>query len=52
VTGILDGTFADPQLERSVRAGLDAVEAGLRDAVEAKDPFLADAARHLLYAGG
>jgi heptaprenyl diphosphate synthase len=52
VTGILDGTFDDPDLERVVRAGLDDVEAGLREAVVARDEFLADAAQHLLYAGG
>jgi heptaprenyl diphosphate synthase len=44
--------FADPVLERSVRAGLDAVEAQLRTAVASDDEFIARAARHLVDAGG
>jgi heptaprenyl diphosphate synthase len=44
--------FADPVLERSVRAGLDAVEASLRAAVDSEDEFVAGAARHLVDAGG
>jgi heptaprenyl diphosphate synthase len=44
--------FADPVLERSVRTGLDAIEAGLRTAVESDDEFIAAAARHLVDAGG
>jgi heptaprenyl diphosphate synthase len=44
--------FADPQLEASVRAGLDAVEATLRTAVQSDDRFIAEAARYLVDAGG
>jgi heptaprenyl diphosphate synthase len=44
--------FADPVLEESVRAGLDAVETSLRAAVESDDDFVALAARYLVDAGG
>ncbi|MDT4913091.1 MAG: hypothetical protein QOC66_2219 [Pseudonocardiales bacterium] len=44
--------FDDPVLERSVRAGLDAIETQLRTAVDSEDEFVAGAARHLVYAGG
>jgi heptaprenyl diphosphate synthase len=44
--------FADPVLEASVRAGLDAVEAGLREAVQSDDQFVGAVARHLVDAGG
>jgi len=44
--------FEDPELERSVRAGLAAVEDALRDAVHAEDEFVAGAARYLVDAGG
>jgi heptaprenyl diphosphate synthase len=44
--------FDDPELEKSVRAGLDAVEALLTEAVRAEDAFLADAAGYLVEAGG
>src|SRR6266700_304510 len=44
--------FADPQLEASVRAGLDAVDSTLRTAVRSDDPFIAEAARYLVDAGG
>ncbi len=44
--------FADPQLEASVRAGLDAVESTLRTAVRSDDQFIAEAARYLVDAGG
>jgi heptaprenyl diphosphate synthase len=44
--------FADPVLEASVRAGLDSIEAALRQAVAAEDEFVAVAARHLVDAGG
>jgi heptaprenyl diphosphate synthase len=44
--------FDDPVLEASVRAGLDAVEAALQDAVRADDRFVADVAGHLMSAGG
>jgi heptaprenyl diphosphate synthase len=46
------GFDADPALEHSVRQGLDAVEALLRDSVKSSDAFIADAAAHLLSAGG
>ncbi|MDQ2797965.1 MAG: polyprenyl synthetase family protein [Actinomycetota bacterium] len=45
-------SFDDPVLEESVRAGLDAIEAALRDAVSSDDEFVAGAARHLVDAGG
>ena len=44
--------FADAELEASVRAGLDAVEAALQLAVRSDDEFVAGAARHLVDAGG
>ncbi|MFN2561696.1 MAG: polyprenyl synthetase family protein [Jatrophihabitans sp.] len=44
--------FEDPVLERSVRAGLNAIEAQLRAAVDSEDEFVAGAARHLVDAGG
>jgi heptaprenyl diphosphate synthase len=44
--------FDDPALERSVRAGLDAIESQLRAAVDSEDEFVAGAARHLVDAGG
>jgi heptaprenyl diphosphate synthase len=50
--GALGVEFADPALERSVRAGLDAIEALLRTAVQSDDEFVSGAARHLFEAGG
>ncbi len=44
--------FDDPVLERSVRSGLEAIEAALRAAVDSEDAFVAGAARHLVEAGG
>ena len=44
--------FKDPELDRSVRSGLDSVEALLRSAVASDDEFVAGAAMHLLDAGG
>ena len=44
--------FEDAELEASVRAGLDAVERALADAVHSDDDFVADAAGHLVTAGG
>jgi heptaprenyl diphosphate synthase len=44
--------FADPALETSVRAGLDAIESALRVAVQAEDDFVAGAASYLVNAGG
>ena len=45
-------TFDDPALEASVRAGLTRVEAALRVAVQSDDEFVAEAAGHLVDAGG
>jgi heptaprenyl diphosphate synthase len=42
----------DAALEAAVRAGMDAVEVQLRDAVKSDDVFIAEAARHLVDAGG
>ena len=44
--------FADIDLEQRVRTRLDEVETGLGAAVNAGAPFVAEAARHLLVAGG
>jgi heptaprenyl diphosphate synthase len=53
VSGSVIGlTLADPDLDERVRAILDQVEDGLREAVMAADPVLDDVARHLLAAGG
>jgi heptaprenyl diphosphate synthase len=52
VTSSIGVDFADARLEASVRAGLDAVEVMLRDAVHAEDAFIAEAARYLVDAGG
>ncbi len=52
MTGIPGLQFADPALERAVRSGLDRVEAALRDAVASDFPLVAEAARHLVEAGG
>jgi geranylgeranyl pyrophosphate synthase len=52
VTSSIGVDFADARLEASVRAGLDAVEVMLREAVHAEDAFIAEAARYLVDAGG
>ncbi len=44
--------FADAALETSVRTQLDDIEAALSVAVRSDDEFVADAARHLVDAGG
>jgi geranylgeranyl pyrophosphate synthase len=44
--------FADPALESAVVATLGAVEERLRQAVYSDDPLIAEAARHLVDAGG
>ncbi len=44
--------FADPELEASMRATLTRVEEELRAAVLSTDPFVSEAARHLVDAGG
>jgi heptaprenyl diphosphate synthase len=45
-------TFDEPALEESIRACLESVESGLREAIMSADPFLTEVAQHLLYAGG
>jgi len=44
--------FDDPQLEKTVRSDLDAVEGALREAVRSDDEFVSGAARYLVDAGG
>lgn len=44
--------FADPKLEEAVSAALARVEQRLWEAVASSDPFVEEAARHLLDAGG
>ncbi|MEU4333399.1 polyprenyl synthetase family protein [Micromonospora lupini] len=50
--GALGLHLADPRVEASVLGLLDAVEIELRDSVASADPFVSEAARHLLEAGG
>jgi heptaprenyl diphosphate synthase len=50
--GALGVAFADPELEKSVRAGLEAVERTLHESVGSTDKFLDVTARHLVDAGG
>ncbi len=45
-------SFDDPQLEERVRRGVEAVERRLAEAVDSPDPFVAEAAAHLVNAGG
>ncbi len=51
-TSLTDVVLSDPEFEASIKAGLDAVEEQLRQAVAAADPLVNEAARHLLDAGG
>src|SRR4051812_49629576 len=44
--------FADPALEAAIRAGLDWVEALLRDSVKSDYPFVTETSQHLVAAGG
>jgi heptaprenyl diphosphate synthase len=44
--------FNDPELEAAVRAGLDSVEAMLRDSVKSDYPFVTETSQHLVAAGG
>jgi heptaprenyl diphosphate synthase len=44
--------FDDAELESAVRTGLHTVEAVLRTAVQTDDPFVAEAGRYLVEAGG
>jgi heptaprenyl diphosphate synthase len=46
------GLYGDPQLEGSVRAVIEQVDAALRDSVRSADPVLAETALHLFDAGG
>jgi heptaprenyl diphosphate synthase len=50
--GLIGVSFDDPELERSVRAGLDAIEGSLREAVHSDDDFVSGAASYLVAAGG
>jgi heptaprenyl diphosphate synthase len=52
VTASLDLPVADAALAESVRVGLAAVEARLRQAVQQNDKLADDASRHLVEAGG
>ena len=45
-------TFSDPDLEKTIRAGLTDVERVLRESVHSEYPFVDQASRHLLDAGG
>lgn len=45
-------SFDEPQLEERVRRGVEAVEARLAEAVDSPEPFVAEAAAHLVNAGG
>ena len=44
--------FADPALEAEIRAGLDTVEAMLRESVKSDYPFVTETSQHLVAAGG
>ena len=44
--------FNDPELEAAIRAGLDSVEALLRDSVKSDYPFVTETSQHLVAAGG
>jgi heptaprenyl diphosphate synthase len=50
--GALGVAFEDPELEKSVRAGLEATERTLHESVGSSDAFLDVTARHLVDAGG
>ncbi len=45
-------SFTDPELESRVRAGVEAIEKQLATAVDSSEPFVAEAAAHLMNAGG
>lgn len=45
-------SFADPALESRVRAGVEAIEKQLAIAVDSPEKFVAEAAAHLMNAGG
>ena len=44
--------FEDPVLEAAIRSGLDSVEEMLRESVKSNYPFVTEASRHLVDAGG
>jgi heptaprenyl diphosphate synthase len=46
------GLATDPELEAQIAVALEQVEDRLREAVTSADPLVAEAARHLLHAGG
>ena len=50
--GPLGLVVPDPELESEIRAGIDAVEAMLRDSVKSDYPFVTETSRHLVEAGG
>jgi heptaprenyl diphosphate synthase len=50
--GPLGLVVPDPALEADLRAGIDAVEVLLRDAVKSDYPFVTETSRHLVEAGG
>lgn len=52
MTSPLSLRFTDPLLESDIWAGLEAVEALLRDSVKSDLPLLSESARHLVDAGG
>lgn len=45
-------SFDEPELEERVRRGVETVEARLAEAVDSPEPFVAEAAAHLVNAGG
>jgi heptaprenyl diphosphate synthase len=51
-TGLAGLEFTDADLETSVRAGMDRVEALLRESVHSNLDFVSEAAEHLVRAGG
>jgi heptaprenyl diphosphate synthase len=51
-TASLGLPFVDSAMEARVRAGLNAVEQRLGSAVDSEAPFVAEASRHLMNAGG
>jgi heptaprenyl diphosphate synthase len=51
-SGTGSGLTVDPRIDEMVAAGLERVEDRLREALSSADPMVAEAARHLLDAGG
>lgn len=50
--GIDEALAAVPELESALRAGLEVVEARLRESVKSDYPFVTETSRHLVEAGG